>query len=99
MGRELSASPLSPVLERTRRPSQSIASVFLNAGAAVGGFNCVHLMFPAVHGAVGPVAAGCHDSCIYMWRRRSTRETGDQARNMRDNVVYYVLEGHKVHTH
>ena len=97
MGRELSASPLSPVLERIK-PSQSIASLFLNVGAAVGGFNCVHLMFPAVHGAVGLVAAGCHDSCIYMWRRRSTRETGDQARSMRDNVGY-VLEGHKVHVH
>ena len=51
-------------------------------------------MFPVVHGAVGLVAAGSRDSCVYVWRRRSGRG-GEEGRSMRDNVMY-TMDGHKV---
>ena len=57
-----------------------------------GGVDCVHLMFPEAHGAVGLVAAGCRDSSIYLWRRRG-QDSGP--RSMRGNIVYR-LEGHMV---
>ena len=58
--------------------------------------DCVHLLYPEVHGAVGLVAAGCRDSTIYLWRRRAQRRDRlDDARSMRENVTYR-LDGHNV---
>ena len=59
-----------------------------------GGLDCVHLMFPVVHGAVGLVAAGSRDSSVYVWRRRSSRG-GEEGRSMRNNIMY-TMEGHMV---
>ena len=54
------------------------------------------MMFPAVHGAVGLVAAGSRDSCVYVWRRRSSRAGREEGRSMRSSTMY-TLDGHKVH--
>jgi hypothetical protein len=59
-----------------------------------GGLDCVHLMFPVVHGAVGLVAAGSRDSSVYVWRRRSSRGR-EEGRSMRNNIMY-TMEGHMV---
>ena len=58
-----------------------------------GGVDCVHLMYPEAHGAVGLVAAGCRDSTIYLWRRRGRGSA--EKRSMRGNVVY-TMDGHAV---
>lgn len=52
-------------------------------------------MFPAVHGAVGLVAAGSRDSCVYVWRRRSSPAGREEGRSMRSSIMY-TLDGHKV---
>ena len=57
--------------------------------------NCVHLLYPEAHGAVGLVAAGCRDSSVFLWRRRGQRGTQGESRSMRENIVYR-LDGHKV---
>ena len=54
------------------------------------------MMFPAVHGVVGLVAAGSRDSSVYVWRRRSSRAGREEGRSMRSSTMY-TLDGHKVH--
>lgn len=61
-----------------------------------GGLDCVHLMFPAVHGAVGLVAAGSRDSCVYVWRRRSSQGGSEEGRRSMRSSIMYTMDGHKV---
>ena len=63
------------------------------------GLDCVHLMFPEVHGTVGLVAAGSRDYRVYVWRRRGSqgqRGREEYSRSMRGNIMYR-MDGHKVH--
>jgi len=60
-----------------------------------GGLDCVHLMYPDLHGASAVIAAGSRDSYVYLWRRRSDRGEEGGGRTMR-TFTGTVLRGHKV---
>ena len=62
---------------------------------ATGGLDCVHLMYPDLHGTSAVIAAGSRDSCVYLWKRRSGTGEEKGGRIMR-TFSGTALRGHRV---
>ena len=65
------------------------------ASGITGDLDCVHLMYPDVHGASSLVAAGSRDCNVYLWRQRAGGKEEGRRRSMR-NFTGTQLAGHRV---
>ena len=60
-----------------------------------GDLDCVHLLYPDLHGANSLVAAGSRDCNVYLWRRRAGGKEEGRRRSMR-TFTGTQLAGHRV---
>ena len=70
--------------------------MYIPIGTGIAGdLDCVHLMYPDLHGANSLVAAGSRDCNVYLWRRRSGGKEEGRRRSMR-TFTGTQLAGHRV---